>query len=147
MIFVADQPSIRNYTGWKELSQLPFVTTIETAEGNSNNCELKRRRKIKIFFQIDSSPCCAVPLRGYQRLKGKGTVQRDVERNCLKLTRNKGFRFVHISDADEFLWLSVNESIKEFLSRQPLHLHYFSFGKYMYDLKHYVEDVPDSGYG
>jgi hypothetical protein len=123
-VFIWHQPSVRNYTGFEELERQPYITMVESAEGKV----LRLGSKSK-----------------YTRLKGKGAVQRDIEKMCLTETA-KDFDYVMVADADEFLWFDKKIGLKEFLKRND-GFHYLSFGKYEYAMTHYVDIEEDSGFG
>ncbi|KAL3927102.1 MAG: hypothetical protein SGARI_005414 [Bacillariaceae sp.] len=127
-IFIWYQPSIVNYTGFEELSNQTFVSMMPTPQGR----EVRQGSRSR-----------------YVRLKGKGAVQRDVEKVCLRQTA-KNYSYVMVADADEYLWFNESVGLKQFIDANSQY-DYMSFGKYQYDLLHTIgldnETGGTDGYG
>eukprot|EP00804_Cyclotella_cryptica_P018775 CCRYP_007261-RA/>CCRYP_007261-RA protein AED:0.02 eAED:0.02 QI:111/1/1/1/0/0/2/938/388 len=89
-----------------------------------------------------------VTLTEYKRTPNDGYVgQVQVAKTCRGEERfAKLYDWILAVDADEFLWLGQNRTIKEFLSQNPS-IRYFSFGKWQYGSIPTINLKEDSGFG
>ena len=117
-IYIWYLPEIADYPHFDELKSLPYVTLIP----NESQVQVKEVYK------------------GYHRVVGD-LDQRETERLCLTEVA-KDYDWVFFGDADEFVWMSEQRSIQEFLGDYD-NLTYLSLGKHSYDLQHRVSSHGD----
>jgi len=132
-IFMSYLPEVRKLDGFDELESLPYVTLFENTEGTIKTINDKGYQRLGAPTALNASQLAA---DGCIVTGQTPTAQLLLESRCLDHDA-KGFDWVLLADADEYLRFHQNIGVKEFLNQRKQY-DYLSFGKWMYTMKHRV---------